>query len=287
MKRDAPGLSMLTPVPDATGIAIAGVTKRFGEPGDANGYLALDDVSLDIGGCEFLSLVGRSGCGKSTLLRLVAGLLEPTTGTVSVGGVPVEQPTRRVGFVFQKPTLLPWYTLLENILLPHRIAGTLDAVAHQRAVELLEVTALHAHRSKYPDELSGGMLQRASIARALVTAPKVLLMDEPFSALDEFTRETLNDELLRIWSEARTTVVFVTHNIAEAVYLSDRVAVMDTAPGRIRAVIPCDLPRPRSNETRTSAAYYDTITRVREAFEELGTAQPATRIDASRLKAAS
>jgi NitT/TauT family transport system ATP-binding protein len=277
MNRDAPALM--------SGIGINGVTKRFGAPGDASGYLALENVSLDIVGCEFLSLVGRSGCGKSTLLRLIAGLLEPTDGTLSVGVAPVGKPTRQVGFVFQKPTLLPWYTLLENILLPHRIAGTLDDAARRRATELLEITALDTHREKYPEELSGGMLQRASIARALVTSPKVLLMDEPFSALDEFTRETLNDELLRIWTEARTTVVFVTHNIAEAVYLSDRIAVMDTGPGRIRSVIDCDLPRPRGNGTRTSSAYYDTITRVRGAFEDIEAMHPSKSVRTSVLKA--
>ncbi len=250
------------------GIGIRGVSKRFGDAGSAASYLALDNVNLEVGAGEFVSLVGRSGCGKSTLLRIIAGLLESTSGVAQVNGETVSTPNRTVGFVFQSPTLLPWYSLLDNILLPHRIAGTLDGAARQRAQELLETTGLSAHCNKFPDELSGGMLQRASIARALVTSPGVLLMDEPFSALDEFTRESLNDELLRIWSETGTTVVFVTHNIAEAVYLSDRIAVMDTGPGRIRNVIACEVPRPRTSQSRTSAAYYDTITRVREAFEQ-------------------
>ncbi|MBN9427333.1 MAG: ABC transporter ATP-binding protein [Burkholderiales bacterium] len=255
------------PLPrDSAGISIRSVTMRFGTQGSDSDYLALRDVSLEVQRCEFVSLLGRSGCGKSTLLRIVAGLLAPTSGSVLIDGQPVTRPTRRVGFVFQSATLLPWYSLLDNILLPHRIAGTLDRAARQRAGELLEITGLSGHQKKFPRELSGGMQQRASIARALVTSPDLLLMDEPFSALDEFTRETLNDELLRIWSESRTTILFVTHNIAEAVYLSDRIAVMDSHPGRIRSILPSRVPRPRHAACRTGDAYYETITAVRRAF---------------------
>lgn len=257
-------------------ISIKGISKRFDTATKQEGYLALRDVDLEVEGSEFISLVGRSGCGKSTLLRIVAGLLKPSSGSVYIGDKLVTAPTRRVGVVFQSPTLLPWFSLLDNVLLPHRIAGTLDQSARERAEELLAITGLADHRMKYPRELSGGMQQRGSIARALVTSPDVLLMDEPFSAVDEFTRESLNDELMRIWSHSKTTILFVTHNIGEAVYLSDRIVVMDTGPGRISGVLNCPVSRPRTQQSRTTDSYYQTITAVRETLVQgTGEARPA------------
>jgi NitT/TauT family transport system ATP-binding protein len=207
---------------------------------------ALDDVSLDIHDNELITLVGRSGCGKSTLLRIVAGLLAPTSGRVVVDGLPVTKPRRDVAFVFQRPALLPWRSVFDNVMLPVEL-HRLDRRVHvRRAHELLELVGLDGFARRSPWELSGGMQQRVALCRALVADPSILLMDEPFAALDALTREELSLELQRIWGENRKTILFVTHSIDEAVLLGDRVVVMSPRPGRIDEIVPVDLPRPRS-----------------------------------------
>jgi NitT/TauT family transport system ATP-binding protein len=219
---------------------------------------ALRDISLTVGHGEFVSLVGPSGCGKSTLLRIIAGLRPATSGVVMVNGVQVVKPIANVGMVFQAPVLLKWRTILDNVLLPVELAGLPTANYRQRAFDLLRLVGLGDFATKRPNELSGGMQQRASICRALLIDPPLLLMDEPFGALDAMTRDDMNLELLRIWGEGlgsgslRKTIVFVTHSIQEAVILSDRVVVMSQRPGRITMTHGIDLPRPRTIETRAS-----------------------------------
>jgi NitT/TauT family transport system ATP-binding protein len=207
---------------------------------------AISEVSLDVRRNEFVCLVGPSGCGKSTLLRLVAGLVAPTSGTVSIGGAPVTEPREDTGIVFQAPTLLPWASILDNVLFPLDMMRKLDAAGRERARDLLALVGLAGFEGKYPRELSGGMQQRAGICRALVHEPDILLMDEPFGALDALTREELTIELMRIWRERPKTILFVTHSIPEAVLLADRVMVMSAAPGRVLEEIRIGLPRPRS-----------------------------------------
>jgi NitT/TauT family transport system ATP-binding protein len=202
-------------------------------------------VSFDIAEGEFISLVGPSGCGKSTLLRLLAGLLPLTGGTLELAGEPLRNPGRESAVVFQSPVLLPWRTILQNVLLPIEFRRLPIAEFRERAVDLLAMVGLADFAQRFPNELSGGMQQRAAIVRALVQNPRLLLMDEPFGALDAMTREQLNLEVLRIWSGSRKTVVFVTHSIAESIFLSDRVFVMTSRPGTIAEIIDIDLPRPR------------------------------------------
>ncbi|HYX03775.1 MAG TPA: ABC transporter ATP-binding protein [Reyranella sp.] len=222
---------------------------------------ALADISLGVGAGEFVSLVGPSGCGKSTLLRIVAGLRPATAGTVTVAGRVVCEPIADVGMVFQAPVLLKWRSILQNVLLPAELAGQSAAQLRGRAEQLLDMAGLRGFGDKLPRELSGGMQQRAALCRALLLDPPLLLMDEPFGALDAMTRDEMALELLRIWGErdlareARKTVLFVTHSIAEAVFLSDRVVVMSPRPGRIAADLAIDLPRPRSVELRASEAF--------------------------------
>jgi NitT/TauT family transport system ATP-binding protein len=218
---------------------------------------ALREISLDIREGEFVALVGPSGCGKSTLMRIIAGLRPVTEGRVSVDGVPVTGPVSRVGMVFQAAVLLKWRTVLDNVLLPAELSGLSPAKYVDRARELLALVGLAGFEDKRPHELSGGMQQRASLCRALILDPPILLMDEPFGALDAMTRDEMNLELLRIWGEgrldggaARKTIVFVTHSIPEAVFLADRVVVMTPRPGRVAAVHDVAIPRPRKVETR-------------------------------------
>lgn len=244
-------------------IQLKEVSKTYERPG-APPVHALTDTNLQLQEGEFFSLVGPSGCGKSTILNMVAGLLEPTSGELRVGGEVVRGPRRTTGIVFQRATLLRWLTIEKNVLLPSKVGGKVDAERRELANHLLELTGLIDFRRRYPAELSGGMQQRAAIVRALVGDPDVLLMDEPFSALDEFTRETLNDELLRLWTEAPKTVLFITHNISEAVYLSDRVGVMQARPGRLREIVPIDLPRPRGLELRSTPEFYEYVGRLRQ-----------------------
>ena len=230
--------------------------------GDA--VVALSDVSLTIARNEFVCLVGPSGCGKSTLLRLVAGLVTLTSGTVSVGGTAVTEPREDTGIVFQAPTLLPWATILDNVLFPLDMMGKLDAAGRARARDLLTLVGLSGFESKHPRELSGGMQQRAGICRALVHDPDILLMDEPFGALDALTREELTIELMRICRERPKTILFVTHSIPEAVLLADRVVVMSPRPGRIAEIIDVPLPRPRDFDMEARSEFQAITRRIRE-----------------------
>ena len=246
-------------------IEIEAISKTF-ESQDGELVPALGSVSLSIEQNEFVAIVGPSGCGKSTLLRLVAGLVRPTTGSIRVLGDEVVEPRADTGFVFQAPTLLPWMNILNNVLFPLRVMGRYDASSHARALELLELAGLRGFESKMPRELSGGMQQRAAICRALVHDPRILLMDEPFGALDALTREEMSMELLRIWRERPKTILFVTHSVPEAVLLSDRVAVVSARPGRIAEIIDVPLSRPRSFQQEATPAFHDCAQRIRAHF---------------------
>ncbi len=226
-------------------------------------FVALDDVSLRIEEGEFFSLVGPSGCGKSTILNIVAGLVAESGGEARLASRLITGPSREIGMMFQTPVLLPWRTNLDNVLLPVEVFGLDRRQYADQAHKLLDLVGLSAFARRYPFELSGGMQQRVAICRMLLCDPVVLLMDEPFSALDEMTREYLNMELLRIWQDRRKTVVFVTHNIGEAVLLSDRIAVMSASPGRLKQVVAIDLPRPRSKATLVDPAYFRHVARIR------------------------
>jgi NitT/TauT family transport system ATP-binding protein len=244
-------------------IVLDRVTKAFvSRSGDE--VVALADISLEARHNEFVCLVGPSGCGKSTLLRLVAGLLVPTGGRVSIGGAVVTEPRADTGIVFQAPTLLPWATVLDNVLFPLDMMGRLDAAGRSHARDLLALVGLAGFEGKYPRELSGGMQQRAGICRALVHDPDILLMDEPFGALDALTREELTIELMRIWRERPKTILFVTHSIPEAVLLADRVVVMSARPGRVAEIIDVGLPRPRDFDMEARREFQDATRRIRE-----------------------
>ena len=230
---------------------------------------ALAEVTLAIAPGEFVCIVGASGCGKSTLLRLVAGLVAPTTGGVTIGGRAVTGPRRDIGMVFQDPVLLPWRTILKNVLVPAEVIGMDNREAARRAAALLDLVGLGGFNDKYPGELSGGMRQRAAIARALMHDPRILLMDEPFGALDAMTREAMNQELLRIWQSNRKTVILVTHSIDEAVFLADRVVVMSPRPGSVRQTLAVDVERPRTSRTRLDPGFLACVGAVRAHFESL------------------
>ena len=227
-------------------IAATGITKTYRTR--TGRITALQNVDLEIGESEFVTLVGPSGCGKTTLLRIVNALIKPSRGTLLYDGRPLVRPPKDVGMVFQQPVLLPWRTVLGNVLLPAEILGLDMARARARGLELLKLVGLEGFDAKMPGELSGGMQSRVAICRALIHDPGVLLMDEPFAALDAMTREELGFELLRIWDMHKKTVIFVTHNISEAILLADRVVAMSPRPGRIEQVIGIDLPRPRTLE---------------------------------------
>ncbi len=234
-------------------VQLHGVTKRF-----ASGLEALGGIDLAVARGEFLSLLGPSGCGKSTLLRIVAGLSEPTGGSclLNLGGEDRNAtPAGRIGFVFQDPTLMPWSTVAGNVELPLRIAGRVRSAERDRVAAALSAVGLAGFERSYPHQLSGGMRMRVSIARALVTGPDLLLLDEPFAALDEITRLALNDDLLRLWEAHRPTILFVTHSVFESVYLSTRIAVMKPRPGRIVADLPVGLAQPRLRAVRSAPAY--------------------------------
>jgi len=216
---------------------------------------ALENVSFSVNSGEFVSVVGPSGCGKSTLLRIVAGLLRPTNGEVLVGGRKVEEPVKKLGFVFQRPVLFDWHKVLANVLVPVDLAGFKKKDYLEYARELLRLVKLQGFEDKYPAELSGGMQQRVALARALILDPQLLIMDEPFGALDALTRDQLNLELLRIWEEKRKTVIFVTHNIPEAILLGDRVIVFSERPGRIMADITIEIERPRGIEIKSEKRF--------------------------------
>lgn len=248
-------------------IKIDNVSKRFKSGG--SDVTALKNVSLEIQKGEFVSLLGPSGCGKTTLLRMIADLLEPTEGSITIEGATPYQSriNRKYGMVFQSPVLYEWRTISRNIELPLEIMKVKKEEREARAKKMLELVGLTEFADSYPSELSGGMQQRVGIARALAIRPEILLMDEPFSALDEFTREKLHADLLRIWRKTNKTIVFVTHNISEAVYLSDRVCVLSPHPGRLSAVVDITLPRPRTEEMRHSAETAALIAKVRNSFE--------------------
>ena len=235
-----------------------------------NARTVLDDLSLHIRKGEFLSLLGPSGCGKTTLLRIIADLQQQTSGTVQVAGSSAKQArlSHKYGMVFQTPALLEWRTVLENIELPLELQKIPKRERRKRALEQLEIVDLQGYENSYPHQLSGGMQQRVGIARALVTEPEILLMDEPFSALDEFTKERLHGDLLRIWRRTNKTIVFVTHNISEAVFLSDRVCVLSANPAKLAAVVDIPLPRPREDAVLKTEEYFKTVSQIREIFEE-------------------
>jgi NitT/TauT family transport system ATP-binding protein len=248
-------------------VQLQGVDKVFGG-GDQPATTALEGIDLAIRAGEFVSLIGPSGCGKSTLLRIIGDLTAPTRGTVVVNGKPADRARRDrdYGMVFQAPVLFEWRTVEDNVKLPLEIQGAGSAKRTARAREMLELVELGDFLGHYPYQLSGGMQQRVAIARALAFEPAILLMDEPFGALDEMTRERMNSEVLRIWERTGTTVVFVTHSIPEAVFLSTRVVVMSARPGRVTRLVEVDLPQPRGLATRESARYFSLITEVREAL---------------------
>lgn len=236
-------------------ISLADVEQVFGRD-DGSAVTALDHVTFAIGRHEFLAVLGPSGCGKSTLLRLIAGLIFPTRGTLSICDRPVTEPRDDIGIVFQRPTLLPWFDVLGNVTFPLRHKfGRVSAADKARARDLLALVGLLDFVSKRIDELSGGMQQRVAIARALLLDPDILLMDEPFSALDALTRDEMSFELLRIWAERPKTVMFITHSIPEAVLLADRIVVMTPRPGRVREIIEVPLPRPRSIATLSDPTF--------------------------------
>ena len=238
---------------------------------------ALDRISLEIGDGEFVSIVGTSGCGKSTLMLITAGLVPQTSGSVRIAGAEVRAPYRGAGIVFQDPTLYEWRRVLENVLLPVEIQGRDRQAFRQRALQLLELVGLDGFERKYPFELSGGMRQRVALCRALVHDPPLLLMDEPFGALDALSREQMNLELQSIWRAQRKTVLFITHSIHEAVFLSDRVVVMSPRPARIGAIISIDLPRPRTFDLTEMPEFGRYVRRIRAVFESWGVLGTAAR----------
>lgn len=238
-------------------------------PSDDKRITALKDVSLQIHKGEFISLLGPSGCGKTTLLRIIADLLSPTSGEVLVEGkLPRDiRLAHKYGMVFQNPVLYDWRRVKSNVALPLELEHQGKADRQKKVDELLTLVGLQEFADHFPWQLSGGMQQRVALARALANHPEILLMDEPFSALDEFSREHLNEELLRIWQQIGNTVVFVTHSIAEAVFLSDRVVVLSANPGRLSAVVDIPLPRPRCQKMRNSQEFFELISRIRGSFE--------------------
>ena len=243
-------------------LALRGVGKTF-----PNGVRALAGLDLEVRPGEFLALLGPSGCGKSTALRIIAGLSEPTEGAVEWPHAATQaQSESRIGFVFQEPTLMPWANVFNNVVLPLKLRGASAETAAARAKAVLDRVGLQTFSRAYPRELSGGMRMRVSLARALVTEPQLLLLDEPFAALDEITRFKLNDDLLRMWQALRTTIVFVTHSVFESVYLSSRVVVMAARPGRVFTEVAVDAPYPRDQDFRTSPEYAAFCRRASEAL---------------------
>jgi NitT/TauT family transport system ATP-binding protein len=249
-------------------VSLRGVTKTFG----GGGVTALESIDLDVAPGEFVSLIGPSGCGKSTLLRIVGDLVEPTSGEVVVNGKSARQARldRDYGIVFQDAVLYDWRTVAKNIAMPLELLKWDRAKRARRVEEMIELVELQGFAEHHPWQLSGGMQQRVSIARALSFNPSLLLMDEPFGALDEMTRERLNAELLRIWDASGSTVLFVTHSISEAVFLSGRTVVMSRRPGRVAAIVEVDLPQPRNADTREEPRFFELVTQVRDRLREGG-----------------
>jgi NitT/TauT family transport system ATP-binding protein len=250
-----------------TAVSLKGISKQF-----QAGVTALDGINLDVEPGEFISLIGPSGCGKSTLLRIIGDLTKPTAGSVQVNGKPAERARRdhEYGIVFQDAVLYDWRTVTKNVSLPLELLRWNRGRRNARVKELMDLVELTGFESHHPWQLTGGMQQRVSIARALSFSPTLLLMDEPFGALDEMTRERLNTELLRIWQEPGSTVVFVPHAMSEAVVLSTRVVVMSARPGRVAGIVEVDLPQPRTSTTREEPHFFELVTRVREQLAAAG-----------------
>lgn len=250
-------------------ISVRGLNKTYATR-EGSPISALSGVNLEIAEGEFVTVVGPSGCGKTTLLKILAGILEKSSGSVLVNGSPIDGPSRRLGVVFQEPLLLPWRTVHQNIMVPVEIQGLDRAAFDASAKQLLHLVGLEGFGQKYPRELSGGMQQRVGIARALVHDPDFLLMDEPFGALDAMTRDQMNLELLDIWAEKKKTALLITHSITEAVFLADRIVVMSPRPGRITDIIDVDLPRPRDLDMINSDAFGKYAKRLRAHFGTRG-----------------
>jgi NitT/TauT family transport system ATP-binding protein len=258
LEKDMPS----TPPPretDSPVISARSVRMTFGD----GRVVALEDASFDIKAGEFITLVGPSGCGKSTLLRIVAGLIANTGGHMRVNDIPVTGPRTDVAMMFQKPTLLPWRTSVENVLLPTELAGNVTQADKEKALALLELAGLKDFAFSFPSQLSGGMQQRVALARLLQTGANILLLDEPFGALDEFTRERLNVELMRIVAEVQATAMFVTHNIGEAIFLADRVFVMTPRPGRLAQIVDVPFARPRAPDLQLTPEFNALVAQVR------------------------
>ena len=259
-------------------ISAQGVNKTF-NPGSDEEVIALLDIDLEVEAGEFISLIGPSGCGKSTLMRLVGDLIQPTAGELLVNGKSPDRARldRDYGMVFQAATLYEWRSVTKNVQLPLEVMGYAKAERQKRAQDMLDMVELGAFVNHYPWQLSGGMQQRVSIARALVFDPSVLLMDEPFGALDEFTRERMNLELLKIWGQTGKTIIFVTHSISEAVFLSNRIVVMSPRPGRITEIVNNTLPYPRDFNTRSDPAYHELVAKVRDLLRDaVGSVSPGS-----------
>ena len=254
--------------PGAKAIAVDDLTLVYGR--GAAGVLALDRIAFDVTDGAFVAIVGPSGCGKSTLLKILAGLLAPTSGRATLRDTPIVGPRRDIGVVFQSPVLFPWRDVLANVMLPADVQRLNRAEMRRRALDLVHLVGLTGFEHRYPRELSGGMQQRVGIIRALIHDPALLLMDEPFGALDAMTRENMNVELQRIWMERKKTVLFITHSTAEAVFLADRVIVMTPRPGRIADAFDVDLPRPRPLEVMNTEAFGTYVRRVRAALNSGG-----------------
>jgi NitT/TauT family transport system ATP-binding protein len=247
-------------------LELRNISMQFSRRGQR--FEALRDVSLQVQAGEFISLVGASGCGKTTLLRIVDGLRPPTRGEVWVDGHPVDRPGPDRGFVFQQDGLFPWRTVLDNVIFGLEVQGKSKGDARKRADTLIRLVGLNGFEQHFPHELSGGMRQRANLARALTIDPDVLLMDEPFASLDAQTREIMQSELLRIWRSNRKTVLFVTHQIDEAVYLADRVVVMTSRPGQVKAVVDVDIPRPRDLSVKRTPRFLELVDEIWKMIEE-------------------
>ena len=249
-------------------IAIRHLSKVYG--GRGGNVTALSDIDCTIGDGEFMSIVGPSGCGKSTLLKILAGLLQRSGGEALLNGTPIDGPRKDIGVVFQSPVLFPWRSVLGNVLLPVDVQQLGREKMQQRALDLLKLVGLDGFEHRYPWELSGGMQQRVALVRALIHDPAILLMDEPFGALDALTREAMNVELQRIWMESRKTVVFITHSTSEAVFLGDRVMVMTPRPGKVEDMLEIDLPRPRSLDVMTTEKFGTYVRRIRKSLNAGG-----------------